>query len=111
MLSKKYRISSSFFLKKRRVVKKFSFDFLTVYVYDKEDNSKNDSFAVIVSKKISKKAVRRNYLRRIIYYSIRKAIKNMDRDKYYYIVFSLRKDDESIYEKIEKEVGEALNKI
>lgn len=107
MIPKKRKILSNFFLNKSKVeIKKNTF-FCDVYIYN---NNKNvDKFAVIVSKKISKKATERNYFKRIIFSVIEDIIKNKKKEKGKYFVIVLKKDLKSVdYNVIKKELKSIL---
>ena len=71
------------------------------FIVDEVDDVK---FAVVVSKKISKKAVTRNKISRRIYESVRLYLKNSSIDALNAVIFVSKKILDSTYLEIEEEV-------
>lgn len=77
----------------------------------KENNINHNRFAVVVSKKISKRAIARNLIKRRFTNAIKKNLENSidDNDVFYDYVFIVSpKQDEFNYQKIYKEIGKTL---
>ncbi len=92
MLSKKQRIHSQEY---KNIQKKGKYKYNNMFqlCYLAKDIKENNSFAVSISKKITKKAVHRNFLRRKIYDFIQKKYPQFP--KTYYYIISLRKKPEN----------------
>jgi len=62
------------------------------FVKIKENNKKFSRFAVVVSKKISKRAVERNYLKRKFYHALKEVYSVFPKNDYVFILNSEVKD-------------------
>lgn len=73
MLSKKKRVSRALFDELLKKGKFFDFEYFSIKVF--RPNKTEQRFSVVVSKKVSKKAVLRNSIRRLFYRAISENIK------------------------------------
>src|SRR3989344_3711445 len=101
MLSKKERISKQVFKELKRPKATFYSDHLTARVFDGPELLK-PKFSVSVSKKIEKKAVLRNKMRRLAYDTIRKYSKTSKKLLAHFIFNSKPKDFKEIPVEIQK---------
>lgn len=83
MLPRSKRINRKLFDQKIQKTKQFSFNFYSVRVHSLKNGQKS-RFSVVVSKKVEKRAVLRNHLKRIIYSAVLKCEKNIP-NGYYFI--------------------------
>lgn len=107
MIAKKYRIERekiSYILKKGKSYKSSLF-----IVRFKKNNKENPRFAVIISKKISAKAVIRNKLKRQIYEAIRNKLKTTEIKENLDIILIPKKTTKNYeYQEIEKDMESIL---
>jgi ribonuclease P protein component len=109
MLSKKLRLARKDFIAVKNLGKRFSGRYLSAIVCRRtEDGNLPDRFAVVVSRKVAKKATARNHLRRWIYAVLADISVDLSRD---IIIFC----DPSVInlndEKIRSEINSFISKI
>ncbi len=109
MLSSKNRINKGDFDRIFEKGKLFSSPVFTLKIIH-EEALKNPQCAVVVSKKIETKAVRRNYMRRIVYTILSPYIQKQSLKPAFYI-FMVRKPALSMtFKELEKEIDFILKK-
>lgn len=90
MFKKQYKLNTSVF----KEVFNFGKTVKTQHflIKKKENNLEHSRFAVVVSKKVAKKAVERNHLRRRTYFALKEAYKQFPNADYVFILNSSAKD-------------------
>lgn len=109
MLSKNRRVSRRLFEEVFSKTKIFSTDFFTTRFF-KVDGRCDTRFSVVVSKKVSLKAVRRNLIKRRIT-GILKIIENKIEDSYVVLIFCKKNVLEAPFSNLQKELKMALEHI
>lgn len=112
MLSKQLRVSRVVFKKLRRPIKTYSSAHLTVRVFSSIKSEKS-KFSVSVSKKIEKKAVLRNKMRRLAYDSIKDNLDFLARNYIIHFIFHtpLHTGSTTIKKLIPNEINYLLGKV
>jgi ribonuclease P protein component len=90
MFKKSYRLNTSTFKEVFNFGKTTKNQFFLIKI--KENNLTHSRFSVVVSKKIEKKAVRRNYLKRKIYHALKEVFVEYPVADYIFILNSSIKD-------------------
>ncbi len=109
MLNKKNRIGNRKVIEKLFTKGKLHKDHFLIFKYE-EVKSGPSQFAVSVSKKISKKAVKRNYLRRQIHEALRINLHNIEKNLIAFII--ARTPCQKItFQEIDKSVKTFFNKL
>lgn len=90
MFKKQHRLNTSLFKEVFNFGKTIKTNFFLIK--KRENNVEYSRFAVVVSKKISKKATERNHLRRRTYFALREVYKNLPVADYIFILNSGAKD-------------------
>ncbi|MBU4479844.1 ribonuclease P protein component [Patescibacteria group bacterium] len=109
MLPKKQKVNKKLFDEVFKTGKSYHSDFLFLKLLKLEDPKEKSHFAVVVSKKISKKAVERNLIKRRIFAVLKE---NKDQIKTgFAVVFFVKKGTEKMsFEEYKKETINLLEK-
>ena len=90
MFKKQYRLNTSLFKEVFNFGKTHKEEFFLIK--QKKNDIKHSRFAVVVSKKIEKKAVKRNYLKRRVFAALKQVYKDFPKADYVFILNSGVKD-------------------
>lgn len=102
MFKKQYRLNTSGFKEVFNFGKTIKTSLFLVKF--KENTEKQARFSVVVSKKITKKALERNYLKRRFYHALKEVFKNLPKNDYIFILSSEIKDIQ--YKELIKKIKE-----
>ncbi len=109
MLSKNRRVGRELFSQILTKSRSFNGSNLSLRVLKTPLNNKETKFSFVVSKKVSNKAVKRNFLKKRGYYAVKKISKNLNND--FVCVFFLKKNSTLLsYKEFEKEILFLLKK-
>lgn len=90
MFKKRHRLNTSEFKEVFNFGKSIKTSLFLVKI--KENNKKYSRFAVVVSKKISKRAIERNYIKRKFYHALKEVSSVFPKNDYVFILNSEIKD-------------------
>lgn len=109
MLSKKRRVSRKLFDEVFPKTRIYSTDFFTIR-YATTEEERETRFSIIVSKKVSSKAVRRNFIKRRIA-SVLKSMESGIKNSYIVLIFCKKKTLDASFGDLREEIIRALGHI